>query len=559
MKTTEIQNTGTATSHRRFHTEAAAVAAEDAGAAYQAPSLVAAGADAQHVSLLGAVLNLTVALAYFKIPAIMSKVRSRKRVVLSMALLDAFTWLPLIAAMYFCRSLSPFLLLILWVVNLFPSVLPLPIRDSWLADAVPPKALGRHLGFRAAISAAVYLAAFYTMGYALDAVGGATFTGFALISAIALGATLAKALAYSRIRDDHAPAVQTSVSVSSFIEESRSGGLGRFILYLSLLYFAVSLCGPLFAVYMLKHLNFGYLTFALVLSTELIGRVISGPFWGRHSDNGGRLRLMTRTSYLIPLVPVLWLVSSNVVYLAGVQLFSGVVWAGFEITARSLLYEAASPHKRAGYIVIEMSLVTLCRALGALAGAGILGIMIPVFGQRILGMFLLSGLLRFAVARAMLPNLRIGGPAWESKRDDSESDHDSGQGAAQGVTDAPDRRIELARIPEANTAAATLTGRRYSSRTMYHRLGGEIVIHTRPSTGTQPLSSSTLRTPMLLDNWPGSRRETGSAAVAIRSSAVRPLRSRRGLFYRPEDWPGYVEEYRRRAQRAKSLTLSGRV
>ena len=35
-----------------FHVEAATAAAADAGAAYQTPSLVAAGADAQHVSVL---------------------------------------------------------------------------------------------------------------------------------------------------------------------------------------------------------------------------------------------------------------------------------------------------------------------------------------------------------------------------------------------------------------------------------------------------------------------------------------------------------------------------
>jgi len=176
-----------------FHAEAAALAAEDAGAAYQAPSLIAAGADAQHVSLLSAMLNLPVALMYFRLPSLMKKIGSRKKCIVIMALLDAFTWLPLIAAMYFLRPAAPFLLIALWVFNLLPGVLPLPMRDSWLADTIPLKAIGRHLGIRAAISAAVYLGIFYLMGYILDVFNEEIFTGFVLVSGIALIATLVKA------------------------------------------------------------------------------------------------------------------------------------------------------------------------------------------------------------------------------------------------------------------------------------------------------------------------------------------------------------------------------
>ena len=115
---------------------------------------------------------------------------------------------------------------------------------------------------------------------------------------------------------------------------------------------------------------------------------------------------MRRASYLIPLIPILWLVSSDVVYLVGVQLFSGTVWAGFDICSRRLVYKAASPEKKAGYIVYEKSLIALCQAGGALVGAGLLSFMFPLFGSKILGLFLLSGVLRFAVAKVMFPKPR---------------------------------------------------------------------------------------------------------------------------------------------------------
>jgi fructosamine-3-kinase len=53
-----IEATSGGKKSRYFHAEAATLAAEDAAAAYQGPSVIAAGADAQHVSLLSAMLTL---------------------------------------------------------------------------------------------------------------------------------------------------------------------------------------------------------------------------------------------------------------------------------------------------------------------------------------------------------------------------------------------------------------------------------------------------------------------------------------------------------------------
>ncbi len=186
------RKTGTAVkdkSSKYFHVEAAAVATEDAGAAYQAPSLIAAGAEAQHVSILSAMLNLPVSLLYFRLPAVLNKIDSKKKAMVAMASIDAFTWLPLIAVTYFLRPITPFLLIALWVINLLPGLLPLPIRDSWLADTVPLKALGRHLGLRAAIYAGLYVGVFFAMGYILNVFSDNTFVGFVLIFLIAFTAT----------------------------------------------------------------------------------------------------------------------------------------------------------------------------------------------------------------------------------------------------------------------------------------------------------------------------------------------------------------------------------
>jgi UPF0716 family protein affecting phage T7 exclusion len=383
------------------------------------------------------------------------------------------------------------------------------------------------------VSAAVYVGTFYIMGYTMDVFTAQIFKGFAIILLIAFVATLIKAILYSRIRDsDSVVENQTEFGVSEFLQETKGEGLRRFILYVSLFNFAVYLCSPLFAVYMLKNLRFSYTTFAIVFSSEFIAKVISAPFWGKYSGRVGNLSIVRRVSYLIPLVPILWLASSNVIYLVCVQLFSGVVWAGFDICIRSFVYAAASPEKRAGYIVYKKSLIALCQAFGALAGAGLLSLMIPVFGSRILGLFLLSGIVRFAVAKAMLPNIR-------------EVEEDA-------TTPAP-HQLELsphALITERiNTKSASRQGL-YDQPQDWSQYPKHSV--SRANTANSDTKSVTARQGLYYrpQDWEDFTKRP-SDEDAITKAYIEAVKSRRGLFFRPWDWADYIRE------RAPKATVAG--
>ncbi|MCX6010403.1 MAG: MFS transporter [Chloroflexi bacterium] len=511
-------------SSRYFHAEAAMVGTEDAVGAFQAPSLIASGAGAQEVSVLSALLNLPIAFLYLKVPSIIKRIGSRKRAAVFLAIVDALTWLPLIAVLFFLGPVAPLWLIVLWVINLIPGALLLPARDNWLADVVPSNGMGQHLAVRTAVSATVYLVMFYIMGYMLDVFTGRLFKGFAIIFLVAFVATFIKAILYSRIHDSASVVQnQTEFSVSDFLQETKGEGLRRLVIYISLFNFAVYLCSPLFAVYMVKYLRLSYTTFAVVFSSEFIAKAISAPFWGKYSDKIGNLPIVRRVSYLIPFVPILWLASSNVVYLVCVQLFSGVVWAGFDICSLSLVYKAASPEKRAGYIVYKKSLIALCQAFGALAGAGLLSFMFPVLGNRILGLFLLSGILRFIVAKAMLPNTREIGedittpiPNGVDPPPQALISEEINTGSAVPVVKPLPKPADWAQYPRRSTSEATNAKSTITvtcRRGLYNRLHdwGDFI---------NPLSDKDATT----------------------RTYIRAVTSRRGLFYRPQDWADYVRQ-----------------
>jgi MFS family permease len=356
---------------------------------------------------MSSLTHLMFSLLLLKIPSLIEAKHSLKKLVLILAVTSSLTWLPLIFVLLFLGQTNPLWFMALWILSMVPTILIAPLRDNWLAGLIPMGSMGRYLSLRSTISAAAYLGTFLLMGYMLDLSRVNISRGFAAVFFVAFLASLASIIFYRPI---HAPPVisdkQKDFNFLDFLKETRRGHLGTFIMYVSMVNFTVYLCSPLFAIYMLNDLHFSYLTFTALICIEYLARVLSLTLWGKHTDRASALKILGIVSYFIPVVPVLWLFSSNIVYLAMVQVISGAAWAIFELCTQTFIYRASPQTFRLKYVIYHKSLSTLFVSLGALAGAYLINIMFPVFGSKILGLFLVSGVLRLLVVRYMLPKLR---------------------------------------------------------------------------------------------------------------------------------------------------------
>ena len=90
-----------------------------------------------------------------------------------------------------------------------------------------------------------------------------------------------------------------------------------------------------------------------MISAEYIARIISLTFWGRMVDNTGSIRVMGIVSRFIPLIPILWLFSHNIVYLVAIQLVSGTIWAAFDLSRQTFVYKETP--KDLAYIILFIS------------------------------------------------------------------------------------------------------------------------------------------------------------------------------------------------------------
>ena len=118
---------------------------------------------------------------------------------------------------------------------------------------------------------------------------------------------------------------------------------------------------------------------------------------------------------MLPLMPLLWIVSPNFWYLLLVQALSGLSWAGFTLGASNFLYDLIAPQKRTTCLAIHNILASAGVFCGALLG-GHLGMVLPgridFFGislawlSPLLGVFAISAAARIFVLLILLPKIR---------------------------------------------------------------------------------------------------------------------------------------------------------
>ncbi len=374
--------------------------------------MIAVGANAQSVSVLALMVNLLLSIICLKAPAFIEHVGLTKRGAVIIALMNVFVWVPLILSfLLFSNALSPLWFIFIWLLNLVPGVLLSTQRDNWLSNMIPKDRMGRYLGRRMAIKSGFYLGSFCLFGYMIDSSVNGEISGFYSVFVIAF---LAAFLNFSIFwfmkdtpRDIKAVRKQelAGFGVIDFIKELKTRRLSKFILFTSFFSITVSLCGPLYAVYMLKELNFGYLSFTIVIATEYFARIVSMPFWGRLADRKGNIEVLNLVSRIIPFIPICWLFFSNLGYFVVIQAISGICWGGYDLCTQNYLFKLAPPEKKLRYIVYSKSLTLFSMFLGGLISVYFLNEIFTISGSRILSIFLVSGIFRGLVALYIVPKL----------------------------------------------------------------------------------------------------------------------------------------------------------
>jgi MFS family permease len=247
---------------------------------------------------------------------------------------------------------------------------------------------------------------FYIAGGILTLFSGAIFTGYAILFA---GATFFRLISFFFLSRMYEPAQAASKEkgpgLLTMIKNMGSSNLGKFILYFSLIDFCTLISAPFFTVFMMRDLNFSYITYVIVSSASQISNLLFLTFWGRRADTAGNLKVVRITSMLVPLVPILWIFSENVFYLIFANIVSGFAWSGFGLAGVNFAYDASEPVLRTKYLAVFGAIDGVACCLGALLGGYIAPHLPELLGYQLRTLFLISGVLRAIVVLFLLRKL----------------------------------------------------------------------------------------------------------------------------------------------------------
>ena len=363
-------------------------------------------------TLIGNLLRISLNKFYYK--------NERKKIVLPFVFTQAFFWIPLIlvGAAYFFLGLklvtASILLIACYSVIIIAGVLASPAWTSWMQDLVETNR-GEYFSKRNRITGIFLLISMLSAGLILDSFEGKNlFFGFAIIFCIA---SIGRHISFYFLKKQYEPKAvkdeKAYFSFFKFIKKMPSNNFGRFVIFVSITSFAVAIASPFFSVYMLKELNLSYFAFTIINLSSLISPIIFLPLIGKISDRFGTVRIMKLSGFLIAFVPLLWIFSIYLIkfnpiilvsYLFIIELFSGFVWAAFNLAHSNFIYDAVTKPK----IILCFKYFSFLNAVGAFFG-GVIGGQIlnftslSLFGLNgILLVFLISFILR------LVPSILIG-------------------------------------------------------------------------------------------------------------------------------------------------------
>ena len=342
----------------------------------------------------------------------------RKPIILAGAGLQAFAWLPIsLLPFVFPSAAVPFLIgaVVLYHCG---AHLAAPQWASLMGDLVPMKQRGRFFARRTRVVSLVTFLSLAVGGLILQeaTAGGQTLAGFLVLFGVAMFARVISTYHLARMHDPAGHVAALTVPVrESWWRQLQKSNFARFSLFYALMQLSVAIASPFFAVYMLRDLQFSYAQFMANTGMSVLAQFLTLSQWGRISDAFGNRRVLAVTGLMLPLMPLLWIVSPNFRYLLLVQALSGLSWAGFTLGVTNFLYDLIAPEKRATYLAVHNILGSVGVFCGALLG-GYLGLVLPesirvsgltlAWASPLLGVFALSATARAVVLLVLLPKIR---------------------------------------------------------------------------------------------------------------------------------------------------------
>ncbi|MGV8087218.1 MAG: MFS transporter [Candidatus Woesearchaeota archaeon] len=350
--------------------------------------------------------------------------KTRGRLIFWSAFIQAFMWIPLLLIPLIAGdNIQLAFILVLLFVTLETTIGTFqgPIYNSILGDIIDENKRGEFfgkrnrivnlLGFISTFIAGLVLSFFKNM----DTNGTAhyVFFGFAILFFLAFISRVISAYYKSKIYDPPYTSPKTAITFGNFLKNMTHNNYGIFVLYIFMFKLVANISAPFFALYLLKDMQMNYIHYTMIIGASILASFVMMGVWGKLIDKRGSKLVLQISGFLIPLSPLLLILgifisdpTTRFIYILLEEMFSGAVWAAFNLSTSSFLFDATEKDERIKYIAYYNFLVGIAVFLGAMLG----GVLIKVYPiwmfSAIPYVLLTTGLLRLFVTAVFMKRVK---------------------------------------------------------------------------------------------------------------------------------------------------------
>ena len=355
---------------------------------FMAAYALALGANNLQVGILAA---LPFVFQVLQLPSILviERFRTRKAIGLPAWFVAQLMWLPIGAVPFLLETPGAAavsaVIALMAIRGLFTGIWTTSM-NSWLRDLVPRELLGSYFGRRLALM---------TIAIAAVGLGGSFFVqwwegmvapdnaifgySFLLIGGWVLFGVSGPSL-LAAAKEPLMPAAQerSQSAISILLEPIRDPNYFRFVRYLVIFNFALTMAVPFFAVYMLTRLGFSLPTVIGFTILSQVTNVLFVRVWGAMADRTGSKTVLSLASSLYLLVIIGWVFTTNpdryfltVPLLVALHFFAGIAGAGVLLTIQTLTLKAAPEGRATPYLGVAGMATGLGAGIGPVAGGAL--------------------------------------------------------------------------------------------------------------------------------------------------------------------------------------------
>jgi MFS family permease len=297
---------------------------------------------------------------------------NRKALISSGTVGQAVTWIPIVLLPLLIPQWGSWLVVCGAAAYFACAHVTAPAWNSLIADWLDHHERGAYFARRAQIIAGLSFFSLCGAGWILSVWQDSTaaWWGFVLIFALAGSARILSALALSPVQDIHPTAHQEAQQgFRGFFRLSATKDFRCFLLFSGLMHASVLIAGPFFVLYMLQDLHLSYIGYGGWLAAGLLGQLLTLQAWGQFGDRFGNKALLSVTGFTVPILPMLYLVSTDLGFLLAVNFLGGVIWAGLALGLQNYVFDSVRPEERAKAIALYSTVNAVGWSVGALLGS----------------------------------------------------------------------------------------------------------------------------------------------------------------------------------------------